>query len=319
MLSERGFVSRREHAVQPAAARPCGGRLSMPVLRKAAPHLLVLRSPGAPSGRATIGRRSRHRRSGARHRRSRIPLRTVLRFARRGSNLIAPGRAARFRRRRRRPRWCGARLARDLRVARARHGCEHQLGGADQGHRATPAHRYRRAENRDVRMAIADHQRISRASTAWPKARSFRRSTANGTGGRERVAFGGVPVTFNVFQVTAQRAVGARFLGTAATQHASGARRLAVLAGGPTRRRALAHQRCCDRPISQLARARSRSRHFAAHAGVATARPCSSRNGAISRGSSPSSTFASSSREVDNLAPSRIAISSARSRSRRMR
>lgn len=57
------------------------------------------------------------------------------------------------------------------------------------------------AENRTVRVAIATIDEF-RAEYGVAKAPLFPQLTANGTGGKERVAFGGTPVTFNVYQVT---------------------------------------------------------------------------------------------------------------------
>ena len=57
------------------------------------------------------------------------------------------------------------------------------------------------AENRTVRVAIATIDEF-RAEYGVAKAPLFPQLTANGTGGKERVTFGGVPVTFDLYQVT---------------------------------------------------------------------------------------------------------------------
>ena len=57
------------------------------------------------------------------------------------------------------------------------------------------------AENRTVRTAIATIDEF-RAEYGVAKGPLFPQLTANATAGKERVSFGGVPVTFNVYQVT---------------------------------------------------------------------------------------------------------------------
>lgn len=57
------------------------------------------------------------------------------------------------------------------------------------------------AENRTVRAAIATIDEF-RAEYGVAKGPLFPQITANGSAGKERIAFGGVPITFDVYQVT---------------------------------------------------------------------------------------------------------------------
>ena len=57
------------------------------------------------------------------------------------------------------------------------------------------------AENRTVRVAIATIQEF-RADYGVAKGPLFPQITANGAAGRERISFGGTPITFDIFSVT---------------------------------------------------------------------------------------------------------------------
>ena len=295
MLSERGLFRRKGRGGSRCGDLCGGGRLSMPVLRKVAPRLLALlvvagcavgpsykrpQVETAPTWRAPS--------------KSEDSVRSFFDSLANGKNLIAPpttapadtlSGAATVRR----PDWRASYESRPLDVSTGVSWAELIKDPALQALIDTAVR-----NNRDVRVAIATiaefRARVRRGEGVVLSADQRRREC----GAREARDRAGPERGVQCHSGHGESAVGARLLGTAAAKQPGRARRLSGERGGTPLRGAHAGERCGDRHICSCASSISISRSRSARSRRGSKRS-TSRCAAISRGSSPSSTCASSS------------------------